>query len=428
MPSKITASYRIVTPMFIGDAHQQASGISPTSVKGALRFWWRALNWGRCLNKINSDVTIPQNDKEAAALRELHAQEVKLFGGLPETVKNEQTGKSETVGGQGAFLLRVAYTHKAANLTPPTSGIQYLLGQGLYHNGYLRSALAEGSIFDVMLSVSTSISEQEQEQLKDALLALGLLGGLGSRSRRGFGSLAIDKLLHDDTSIVIPTDVGALRQQINQWTSSVDLPPFTALSSKTRIDVSLQNAKPLKILETVGTQLQLYRSYGRNGMVNGQQAEQNFISDHDVILKIIRGTNPVDIPKRAIFGLPHNYFFSSEFNRIKREALARGRSEQQAKKEAAANSKLDLTPSLQNNNKIYGSRRASPLFIHIHQFPDKSIVLIQTLMPATFLPQNGRLVFKTSRNDDSVNFDKKMIDWQDIDTYMDRFQPRMSIL
>lgn len=46
MPNKITASYRIVTPMFIGDAKQEASGISPTSVKGALRFWWRALNWG----------------------------------------------------------------------------------------------------------------------------------------------------------------------------------------------------------------------------------------------------------------------------------------------------------------------------------------------------------------------------------------------
>ncbi len=45
MPEKITARYRITTPMFIGDAAQQASGISPAAVKGALRFWWRALNW-----------------------------------------------------------------------------------------------------------------------------------------------------------------------------------------------------------------------------------------------------------------------------------------------------------------------------------------------------------------------------------------------
>lgn len=40
MPDKIIACYRIVTPMFIGDAKQEATAISPQSVKGALRFWW----------------------------------------------------------------------------------------------------------------------------------------------------------------------------------------------------------------------------------------------------------------------------------------------------------------------------------------------------------------------------------------------------
>lgn len=99
MPEKISATYRIVTPMFIGDAEQQASDISPTSVKGALRFWWRALNWGRCLQH--------EGNNQAAALSFLHAQEAALFGGLPETVKDEQSGDKRQSGGQGAFLLRV---------------------------------------------------------------------------------------------------------------------------------------------------------------------------------------------------------------------------------------------------------------------------------------------------------------------------------
>ncbi|MEZ5479143.1 MAG: hypothetical protein R3E95_17165 [Thiolinea sp.] len=34
MPEKITATYRITTPMFIGDADQQASTISPAAFKG----------------------------------------------------------------------------------------------------------------------------------------------------------------------------------------------------------------------------------------------------------------------------------------------------------------------------------------------------------------------------------------------------------
>jgi len=94
---KIEAQFEIVTPMFIGDAEQNATEISPSSVKGALRFWWRALNWGRFLE---------QAGNEAKALQLLHRQEVMLFGGLPEKIKDDETSKEKQIG-QGEFLLRV---------------------------------------------------------------------------------------------------------------------------------------------------------------------------------------------------------------------------------------------------------------------------------------------------------------------------------
>jgi len=82
----IEATYRIVTPMFIGGAnHDPSDGIRPPSFKGALRFWWRALNWGKFYQKNNRD--------EAAALKALHQEEARLFG---SAVKD---GK----GGQGVF-------------------------------------------------------------------------------------------------------------------------------------------------------------------------------------------------------------------------------------------------------------------------------------------------------------------------------------
>jgi hypothetical protein len=56
MSESIEASFRIVTPMFIGGADQTpADGIRPPSVKGALRFWWRALNWGRIREQTSCD-------------------------------------------------------------------------------------------------------------------------------------------------------------------------------------------------------------------------------------------------------------------------------------------------------------------------------------------------------------------------------------
>ena len=50
-PTQTTLHYRIATPMFLGGENQQADATQfrNASFKGALRFWWRALNWGRCL-------------------------------------------------------------------------------------------------------------------------------------------------------------------------------------------------------------------------------------------------------------------------------------------------------------------------------------------------------------------------------------------
>ena len=43
----IEATYRIVTPMFCSGADQKSAELRVPSFKGALRFWWRSLMWGR---------------------------------------------------------------------------------------------------------------------------------------------------------------------------------------------------------------------------------------------------------------------------------------------------------------------------------------------------------------------------------------------
>ncbi|MDR0965046.1 MAG: type III-B CRISPR module RAMP protein Cmr1 [Myxococcales bacterium] len=42
----VEATYQVVTPMFCGGAEQKSEFRLP-SFKGVLRFWWRALMWGR---------------------------------------------------------------------------------------------------------------------------------------------------------------------------------------------------------------------------------------------------------------------------------------------------------------------------------------------------------------------------------------------
>ena len=199
----LEATYRIVTPMFIGDAEQKATSLRPPSIKGALRFWWRALNWGRCLHKADNDVN--------AALKRLHDEEKRLFGLAAVTKDDHQ------VGGQGCFLLRVSQEIERTSISEAQQGHAYLLGQGLYHcrNGYLRSALAAGK-FTVSLAFRPNTTELDRKTLTDTLQVLGLLGGLGSRSRKGLGSIALHSLKVDKTFASIPTNLAELREALRK--------------------------------------------------------------------------------------------------------------------------------------------------------------------------------------------------------------------
>ena len=385
-PKTLTVAYRIVTPMFIGDAEQHGTGINPGSVKGALRFWWRALNWGRIV-QTESD--------EAAALKRLHSEEADLFGSA-----------AKDAAGQARFLLQIkAPSVRKATLTKPRCGVQYLAGQGLYdsqQNRFLRQALACDE-FELICRLRPGTGETTRLQLIDTLFAFGTLGSLGSRARKGFGSVAIQSLRQNETEQDVPRDKLSLLARIDGWKQPTGLPPFTAFSQKTRIDISLQSGEPMDLLETAGRGLLLYRSWGRKGMVCGEPSKRRFRFDHDLMEAVARGVPPTGIPERSVFGLPHNYYFSSN------------------------GSKVDFT--LGEKERTQRSRRASPLFIHVHRFPDGSTLLLHLLFPARFLSPGDHLEFKPGRGrSQRLAFEDRMIDWSKIHSYMDRFPGREQIL
>lgn len=228
----IEAKYNIVTPMFLGDANQRPNdGIRPPSFKGALRFWWRALNWGRFLQA-------SKNDKDAA-LKALHQKEAHLFGCAAD-------GKGS--GGQGIFLLTIKQParYQTINNWPNThtqrgeSSKSGYLGLGLFPMGEhkRRSAIKEGQTFSANVIFRPTTSATDIEQIKQALTAVGIFGGLGSRSRRGFGSIALDSLNRqastfqslDDYKIAVDTLLDGLAE-------CSQLPPYSAWSDYCQIGV-----------------------------------------------------------------------------------------------------------------------------------------------------------------------------------------------
>lgn len=410
-PRVMEAQCLIATPMFIGNGSQETIDVRPSSIKGALRFWWRALQWQRFIGEKRNDVN--------QALIAMHKAEAELFGStatdkaVSSSTNEEHTHKvaasAPTSGGQSRFNLDVIadkYT-RTKHEWQPGHGIQYLLGQGCYKPGkpgkVTRQSLSNGQSFTLRLSAKPGITaptHQQWKELEQTLLLWSLLGGLGSRGRKGLGSVSLHSLSGGEyTAPTNETDYIALLQEILKPASSLFTePPFTALSGLCRLDISARDSDPVTLLDKIGEELQHYRAWGHDGVVGRRTAKQNFKRDHDDGLKAINGETPTEPAKRAVFGLPHNYFFKS----IKK--------------------KLDISLKVKRlhhsgNLQVNGDRRASPLFIHIHQFPDGKSLAVQLLIPAQFLPaENQQLSYNKNM---SVPMPNNATGWNVITRYLD---------
>ncbi len=350
MATEIEATYRVVTPMFCGGADpERHAELRLTSFKGVLRFWWRALAWSRY----------------AGDLQRIREQEAKLFGSASS--------------GQSRVLMRLAQTDQNLRGCEPGSvltvghGNQQPVGDGARYLGYgvmeafgsrrrnttagqlTRGCLRAPFEFTAQLHCR-DLSEMDLTLLQEALIALGTLGGMGAKSRKGYGSLALESLLaNNEECWSAPKSMDDLKAKIGHlrgdWKTKGS-PEYTAFSSGTRhilLSGGDRNPLPLKLLDWVGREMVRYRSWGRNGKVlDGITAEKNFKEDHDLMKG---GGRPTKHPCRIAFGLPHN---SRE---VKVGPFASG---------------LD--------------RRASPLFIHIHECGRMPIAVV-SFLPSRFLPQ-----------------------------------------
>ena len=245
---ELIATYRIVTPMFIGDAEQKASSIRPPSIKGALRFWWRALNWGRC------------ND-----LQVLHREEACLFGAAVD----------EKGGGQGKFLLQVVEQPRKIEKIWPLSlskaqktsgerGSSYF-GFGLWEdksNPLHREAFSEGQEFSISLCFKPNTPVDDIEAIKETLKVFGLFGGLGSRSRRGFGSVVLSKLVDGDKSERFDYSLLDYQNEVSQLIdkySNTKKIPFSAFGDLARFEIVAKGGNAREVHNKAGCAYKEFR-------------------------------------------------------------------------------------------------------------------------------------------------------------------------
>lgn len=143
--TKITFEIEIITPMFLSGADQSKAELRAASIKGLLRFWWRAL-------QAESDMD------------ELRKKEAKIFGSSDEKV------------GAAKFSLRLVTTVPVTNKFSP---VPHSTTKRFQFTG-----IVPGHKCKILLT-----SKNDTDEFGNILEIALLLGGLGRRSRRGFGSV-----------------------------------------------------------------------------------------------------------------------------------------------------------------------------------------------------------------------------------------------
>lgn len=202
----LTATYRIVTPMFLGGADPTSQAeLRVPSIKGALRFWWRALMWG----KVNS-------------VEELRRRESELFGSTKPQI------------GQSRVLIFAEQPLVEANTEErkwsPSSWKSYT-GYGL-RDKKERRFLSPGKTFTIHF-VFRRCSDEQRSQVLSAAKLLGLAGGLGGRSRRGWGSVTLTELKGADW--ICPDTPEQWQQSMSALIKpGSNLPPYTAFSPQSQ--------------------------------------------------------------------------------------------------------------------------------------------------------------------------------------------------
>ncbi len=352
------ATYRVTTPLFMGGPNttvEAKAELRPPSLKGLLRFWFRAialhsLEKRSDVKKLEDDI-FGNTEKQSAFLLTIEKQM-----GLPET--------------------------KSANWRN-APGMHYL-GHGVtdFRGNTTRPFLKQGGSFTIRLRTKKSAPENTVFFIPLVLQAIGLFGGAGARSRKGFGSLSLEQLNCDSeiiwkppaTSKELRENLNTFLQKIGLSTTGNSLPEYTAFSSHSRVWIVKTGSEPTRMLNELGLEMLHYRSYGREEagkhiLPGGSSAEQNFADDHDLVLNFCNGKAITKHPRRIVFGLPHNYYFKS------------------------TKKSVDVTPARKEYN-----RRASPLFIHIHRLKENSYAAVLTLLPAQFLPSDEKIKLSSGRH------------------------------
>ena len=220
---KIIFECETITPMFCYGADQKTPEVRAASIKGALRFWWRAINGHLSIN-------------------ELRKKETDIFGGSGFSYKDDNGKKIEVPARKSKITVRinqqnieeadfksikmettkVKYGQKEVNVN-----IDKYLGLGMFKMGKNPSHkfIKPESKFQIIIK----FPEQKKIDILNSFLCLDFIGNIGAKSRNGFGSIKLSNIQEFHEYSNFEDFIKYLSKK------NTELPKYFAFSNKVKI-------------------------------------------------------------------------------------------------------------------------------------------------------------------------------------------------
>jgi len=341
-----------ITPLFIAGADQrniENEGLRAPSLRGLLRWRFRAIIGG-----------------------------VKFFyGNLNlKSVKEEEGKLWGTTERQSKVLLNIF------PIDSRVSTFQNIRGRGiryLSYGSFDRPYIDIGSRFKMRIFFRNSISDEDKKKVIATLWLLLNLGNVGSKSRKGFGSLKVTKdVTISEIEFKNPNSLeeleGYLKNNIEKCLSifgwdgtkprSTPLPLYSIIAPlywKMKI-LDTTHDSPIDAINYIGEKIRKYReNRGNPSERHIRPTRRETFSywvtrDYSSVKSIYNKSFP-STPRGSIFGLPHQFQFQS----INKKAIVKG---------------------------IEHDRRASPLYIKIWKLNDNQYAIGLQLFKSLFIPED----------------------------------------
>ena len=339
---KATFDCEVITPMFLGGADSNVPEIRVPGIRGALRFWLRAILGGRglidskSLNKYEESILGSSDKGSSVAIR----------------VKDKNFTTT-----RGA---------KAKAYNAGSSYLWYSVDMGREND---KKFITPNSRFQLELR---SFDKEKLILVSEALCLLSKLGGIGSRSRRCAGSFEVVNCISSEQAVskLFENTNEEIWKYFKDKEQRIDSKPEFAIFNSEWAQVIKCTKSFNKWEDAVGFIGQKFQSYrSKRGLNEG--------GDYDKVRGFIENGSTVNSIERVAFGLPLSFRFRT---------IRNGNN--------SANMKIV------GNQDI--NRRASQLHLQI-KCEDGNYVPYLTVFNSKFLPNNVSVQINSGRSREVIS-------------------------